>query len=161
MNRYLKYLKEVGNLTQKDEIAFSEIIQDDGLGRCKPIFNLYGFLFGWFYLLYKRAIIEAFSVLVISLMVGYIMTYAKLHPILVIASIIIVNSLLGGFCYYFLYLNKFKRDMEYCGEFNVDLECLKEKVKPKISNVIIAIIVIIFLIWPWIYSMITGYSLSK
>jgi len=157
--RYLEYLKNIYNVDEEELKKFKSIIRDDGLGKCKPIFNLYAFLFGWFYLLYKRASIEAFSVLLISLMIGYLFVYAKLHPILVIASIVITNSLIAGFCYYYLFLNKVNRDVEICGEYNVDLECLKEKATPKISNVIIAILVILILIWPLIFSLVTGKSL--
>jgi len=157
--RYLELLKKVYD-NQEDIKIFEEIMNDEGLGKCKPKFNLKAFLFGWFYLLYKRAVLEAFSVLVISLMVGYIFAYAKLHPLIVLFSIILTNSLLSGFCYYFLYLNKFNRDVEYCGEYNVDIECLKKRVKPKISYVIFAILFILLLIWPWIFALITGYSLK-
>jgi len=161
MNRYFEYLKKsYVNLTPKDEENFKDIIREDGLGDCKPKFHPYAFLFGWFYLLYKRAVIEAFSVLMIALMIGYVMAFAKIHPVLVILSIVVVNSLIGGFCYYYLYLNKLNRDVDYCGEYNVDIECLKEKTKPKMSYVIIAVIVIIILIWPWIFELLTGYSLK-
>ncbi|QCI29224.1 DUF2628 domain-containing protein [Caminibacter pacificus] len=159
-DKYLKLLKEVYVGDEKDMEVFEEIMNDEGLGKCKPKFNLKAFIFGWFYLLYKRAVLEAFSVLVISLMIAYLMAYAKIHPLLVLATIIIVNSLLSGFCYYFLYLNKFNRDVDYCGEYNTDIECLKKRVKPKISYVIIAVIVIIALIWPWLFALITGYSLK-
>ena len=160
--KYLKILKEsYYNLTPKDEKIFAQIIQDDGLGKCKPSFNLYAFIFGWFYLLYRRMVVEAFGVLIFSLMIGYIMAYAKLHPIIVIASIYLTSSFLSGFCYYFLYLNKFAKDIDYCGEYNPDIECMKKRAKPKISYVIIAIIVIIIFIWPWIYALISGNSLHK
>jgi len=160
--KYLEILKKsYYNLTNKDEEIFKEIIQDDGLGKCKVTFNLYAFLFGWFYLLYRRMSVEAFGVLIASLLIGYIMAYAKLHPVLVIGAIILVNSFLSGFCYHFLYLNKFSRDIDYCGEYNVDIECMKKRAKPKIAYVIISVIAILLLIWPWIFAMITGESLHK
>jgi len=160
--KYLEILKKsYYNLTSKDEEIFKEIMQDDGLGKCKMTFNLYAFLFGWFYLLYRRMSVEAFGVLIASLLIGYIMAYAKLHPVLVIGVIILVNSFLSGFCYHFLYLNKFSRDIDYCGEYNVDIECMKNRAKPKIAYVIIAVIAILLLIWPWIFAMITGESLHK
>ena len=158
--KFLDILKKsYYNLTEKDEEIFREIIRDDGLGSCKPKFNLWAFIFGWFYLLYRRMVIEAFGVLIFSLMVGYILAYSKIHPIVVILSMILINSLLSGFCYYFLYLNKLNRDIDYCGEYNTDIECMKTRAKPKISYVIIAIVVILILIWPWIYALITGAKL--
>ena len=161
-NKYLEILKKsYFNLTPKDEEIFKEIMNEKGLGKCKLTFNLYAFIFGWFYLLYRRMVVEAFGVLIFSLMVGYILAYAKIHPLLVILSIFITNSFLSGFCYYFLYLNKFSRDIEYCGEYNIDIECMKKRAKPKISYVIIAIVIIIIFIWPWIYALITGHSLHK
>ena len=159
--KYLNLLKKVYPGDEKDMKAFEEIMNDEGLGRCKPIFNLKAFVFGWLYLLYKRAVLEAFSVLIISLMFGYLMAYAKLHPVIVLGSMFLINSLLSGFCYYFLYLNKFNKDVDYCGEYNTDIECLKKRVKPKISYVVIAIAVILVLVWPWIFALVTGYSLQK
>ncbi|MEO1923320.1 MAG: DUF2628 domain-containing protein [Nautiliaceae bacterium] len=159
--KFMKILKEsYYNLSPKDEEIFNEIMQDDGLGKCKPKFNLWAFIFGWFYLLYRRMAIEAMAVLVVSLMVGYLMAYAKLHPLLVLAVIILTSSLLSGFCYYFLYLNKLGRDIDYCGEFNTDIECMKKRAKPKITYVIIAVLIILILIWPWIYAIVTGVSLK-
>ncbi|GAB6044654.1 hypothetical protein JCM11957_02520 [Caminibacter profundus] len=159
-NKFLDILeKSYYKLTEKDKKIFEEIMQDDGLGKCKPKFNLFSFLFGWFYLLYRRMAIESMAVLVVSLMVGYMMAYAKLHPVLILISIVLTNSFLSGFCYYFLYLNKFSRDIDYCGEFNIDLECMKKRSIPKITYVVIAILVILILIWPWIYALITGTKL--
>jgi len=158
--KYLELLKKsYYNLTSKDEEAFREIIRDDGFGNCKPIFHLWAFLFGWFYLLYRRMIIEAFGVLVISLMVGYLLAYAKIHPVLVLIIMHFINAFLSGFCYYFLYLNKLSRDIDYCGEYNTDIECLKNRAKPKLMGVVIAIVVIVILIWPLIFGLITGQKL--
>ncbi len=161
-NDYLKILKNsYYNLSQKDYENFEEIMNDDGLGKCKPGFNLWAFLFGWFYLLYRRMIVEAFGVLIFSLMIGYLMAYAKLYPILVLGSMILTNSLLSGFCYYFLYLNKFNKDIDSCGEYNPDMECMQKKAKPKISYVIIAVVFILIIIWPWIFELLTGQNLHK
>jgi len=160
--KYLNILRQTYyNLTPKDEAIFEEIMQDNGLGKCKPKFNLYAFIFGWFYLLYRRVVMEAFGVLIFSLMVGYILAYAKLHPVIALLGMIITNSLLSGFCYYFLYLNKFSKDIEYCGEYNPDIECMKKRSKPKITYVIIAVLGILILIWPWLYALITGANLHK
>jgi len=151
--KFLKLLIEIyPNLDEYDKKAFSEIMQDDGLGKCKPIFNKWGFLFGWFYLLYRRAYVEAFGILIASLMVGYFY----------LPGMIIVNSFLGGFCYYFLYLNKFSMDIDRCpGEHLPDKECLKEKAKVSFIPVIIAFVVIVILIWPVVYAAITGASLKS
>ena len=157
---YLNILKKsYYNLSEKDEKIFEEIIRDDGLAKCKPTFNLWAFLFGWFYLLYRRVTMEAFGVLIFSLLGGYLLAYAKIHPVIVILFMILVNSVLAGFCYHFLYLNKLSRDISFCGEYNVDIECMKQRAKPKISYVIIAIVLILIFIWPWIYALITGAKL--
>ena len=159
---YLKVLKKsYYNLSDKDYENFAEIMNDDGLGKCKPSFNLYAFIFGWFYLLYRRMVVEAFGVLIFSLMIGYLMAYANLHPILAIGGIFITSSLLSGFCYYFLYLNKFNKDIESCGEYNPDIECMQQKAKPKISYVVIAVLLILIVIWPWIFALVTGQALHK
>ncbi len=150
MNKYFKLLSEVYD-EKEDLEKFRAIIREDGLGECKPIFNLKAFVFGWFYLLYKRATFEALGVIVAALMIGYIMAYAHLHPVIVFGTIILVNSLLSGFCYYFLYLNKFSRDVDHCGEYNTDMECLKKRTKNSKMNVIIAIVSIIILFWPLIF----------
>ena len=159
---YLNVLKNsYYNLSKKDYENFAEIINDEGLGKCKPSFNLFAFIFGWFYLLYRRMVVEAFGVLIFSLMVGYLMAYAKIHPILDIGAIFLTSSLLSGFCYYFLYLNKFSKDIENCGEYNPNIECMQKRAKPKISYVITAIVLILIFIWPWIFALITGQSLHK
>ena len=159
MNKYFKLLSEVYD-EKEDLEKFKMIMREDGLGDCKPIFHLKAFIFGWFYLLYKRAYMEAFGVIVAALMMAYVMAYAHLHPILVIATIFIVNSLLSGFCYYFLYLNKFNRDVDNCGEYNTDMECLRKKTKPSFVPVIVAVVAILFLLWPIIFKMATGANIS-
>ncbi len=159
---YLDILKKsYFNLSEKDEKIFENIMRDDGLAKCKITFNLWAFLFGWFYLLYRRLGIEAFGVLIFSLLGGYILAYANIHPVLVIIFMIGVNSFLSGFCYHFLYLNKLSRDISYCGEYNVDIKCMKKRAEPKKSYVILALIVIIIFLWPWIYALITGETLHK
>ena len=151
--KYLKILKEIyPNMSERDYAVFSEIIDDKGLGKCKPKFNLWGFLFGWFYLLYRHAYVEAIAVLIVSLMVGYFY----------LPGMVVVNSLIGGFCYYFLYLNKFSMDIDRCGgEHLPDKECLKEKAKVSFIPVVIAFVVIVILIWPVVYAAITGASLKS
>ncbi|MEO1928713.1 MAG: DUF2628 domain-containing protein [Nautiliaceae bacterium] len=149
--KYLNILKKIyPKLTAKDEKIFEELIRDDGLGDCKPRFNLWGFLFGWFYLLYRRAYLEAVAVLLISLMVGYFY----------LPGMVVINSILGGFCYYFLYLNKFSTDVDRCGGVHLpDIECLKQKAKPNIWAVIFAVFMILLLIWPVVYAIVTGQHL--
>jgi len=149
--KYLKILFEVyPGLSEKDKKVFEEIIDDEGLGKCRPKFHLYGFLFGWFYLIYKRAYVEGVAVLIASLMVGYFY----------LPGMVVVNSLIGGFCYYFLYLNKFSMDVDRCGGINFpDMECLKAKTKPNKWAVIIAVVLILILIWPVVYAIVTGHQL--
>jgi hypothetical protein len=149
--KYLKILKDVyPDMSEKDYDAFSDIINDDGLGKCKPKFNLRGFLFGWFYLLYRHAYVEAVGVLIASLMVGYFY----------LPGMIAVNSLLGGFCYYFLYLNKFSMDVDRCGGVAYpDMECLKRKMKKSPAAVIVAAVLILILIWPVVFAVISGHPL--
>ena len=157
-NTYLEILKKsYVNPTPQDIENFEDILTDEGLGKCKPKFHFFAFLFGWFYLLYRRMTMEAMGVLIVSLMIGYILAYAKIAPLLVLFIMIGVNSLLSGFCYYFLYLNKFAKDVEFCGKHNI--ECIRVKSQPKISYVIIAVVLIVILIWPWIYALISGTNL--
>jgi len=149
--KYLKILKEIyPNMSERDYAVFSEIMNDEGLGKCKPKFNLWGFLFGWFYLLYRHAYVEAIAVLIVSLMVGYFY----------LPGMVVVNSLIGGFCYYFLYLNKFSMDVDRCGGIGFpDMECLKKKAKTSYWPVIVAVLLIAILIWPVVYAIVTGHQL--
>jgi hypothetical protein len=152
-NKYLEILKKsYYHLNEQDLKKFEEIMGEKGLGKCRAKFHLWGFLFGWFYLLYRKALNEAFGVLVVSLMVGYV------SPV----GVLIVNSLLGGFCYYYLYLNKLDRDIQNCGGiYNPNIECIKKKAKPNIWYVVSAVAVILILIWPIVFSLITGHNISK
>lgn len=149
--RYMEILKKVyPNLTPRDEAIFEEIMNDEGLGKCKPKFNLWGFLFGWFYLLYRHAYVEAVAVLIVSLMVGYFY----------LPGMVVINSLIGGFCYYFLYLNKFSMDVDRCGGVSFpDMECLKNKAKTNKWAVVFAVVLILILIWPVVYAIVTGHQL--
>ncbi|GAX88129.1 conserved hypothetical protein [Lebetimonas natsushimae] len=162
-NRYIEILKQTYyNLSKKDLKNFEDVIGKEGLGTCKPRFHLFAFIFGWFYLLYRKMVTESFGVLITALLVGYILAYAKIHPVLVLGIMVIINSFLSGFCYYFLYLNKLDRDIENCGGVhNPDIECIKKKAKPNIWYVIGAVVFILILIWPIIFSMITGHDISK
>ena len=162
-DKYLNILEETYfKLSDKDKKIFEEIMRNDGLGKCKVKFHLFAFLFGWFYLLYRKMFTESFGVLITSLLVGYLLAYAKIHPLLVLAIMITINSFLSGFCYYFLYLNKLDRDIDNCGGIhNPDIECIKNKAKPNIWYVIFVVGLILILIWPIIFSMITGQDISK
>ncbi|MEO1941750.1 MAG: hypothetical protein ABGW77_02530 [Campylobacterales bacterium] len=120
---YLKVLeRSYPNMTPEDRHYFSLLIREDGLGEFKLTFHKWGLIWGWLYLLYRRALIEGLGVLIISLLLFYI------SPLLGILA----NSLLAGFYYHFLYLNKFARDLEVCGEFNPDIGCMKRKGRPSI-----------------------------
>jgi len=145
-NRYWEVLKgSYPKMSPADKTHFLKILRSDGLGDCKPTFHLLGFMFGWVYLLYRRATIESMGVLIISMLMIH------LSPLLGLVT----NSLIGGFCYHYLYLNKFARDLEICGEYNPDLKCMEQKGKPTILYPIGAIglfllIVIVELYPVWI-----------
>jgi len=134
------------------EILYIKDMLNKDLKKTKPIFNLKGFLFGWFYLLYKRAYMEALAVIIISLLliqIGFI-----LHSFLFLILGLIAPNILVGWFFYFMYSNKIDRDIEDCGK-PVDKNCLKEKGKKSIGMVIFAIFMIIFLTWPVIYGIVT------
>ena len=118
----------------------------------KPVFNLKGFLFGWFYLLYKKAWLETFAVIVLSLLTTQIAFI--LHSFLFLGLGMVLPNILVGFYFYFMYANKFLKDKENCG-IPLDKNCLKEKGGKSLKGVIGAIFVIIFLTWPVIYGAIT------
>ena len=118
----------------------------------KPVFNLKGFLFGWFYLLYKKAWLETFAVIVLSLLT--IQIAFILHSFLFLGLGMVLPNIVVGFYFYFMYGNKFLKDKESCG-VPVDIDCLKERGGTSLKGVIGAIFVIIFLTWPVIYGAIT------
>jgi len=134
------------------EIKYIKDMINKDLSKTKPIFNLKGFLFGWFYLLYKKAYMEALAVIIISLLfiqIGFI-----LHSFLFLILGMITPNILVGWFFYFMYSNKIDRDIEECGK-PVDKECLAKKGKRGWGMVILSIFIIIFLTWPVIYGAIT------
>ena len=118
----------------------------------KPIFNLKGFIFGWFYLLYKKAYMEALAVIVISLLIIQIAFILHSYLFLIIGSFL--PNILVGYYFYFMYANKISRDIEECGK-PIDKECLRKKGGKSITAVVVTIFIIIFLFWPVIYGKIT------
>jgi len=137
--------------SDKEVNHIKEMLNKD-IKKTKPIFNLKGFLFGWFYLLYKKAYMEGLAVIIISLLlvqIGFI-----LHSFLFLILGLITPNILGGWFFYFMYSNKIDRDIEECGK-PIDKECLKNKGGKSISAVIASIFFIIILVWPVIYGMIT------
>jgi len=142
--------------TEKEVKYIKDMINKD-LSKTKPIFNLKGFLFGWFYLLYKRAYMEAIAVIVISLLfmqIGFI-----LHSFLFLGLGILMPNILVGWFFYFMYSNKIDRDIEECGK-PIDKECLTKKGKKSPGMVIFAIFMILFLTWPVIYGAITKQDIT-
>jgi len=142
--------------TEKEVKYIKDMINKD-LSKTKPIFNLKGFLFGWFYLLYKRAYMEAIAVIVISLLfmqIGFI-----LHSFLFLGLGILMPNILVGWFFYFMYSNKIDRDIEECGK-PIDKECLAKKGKKSPGMVIFAIFMILFLTWPVIYGAITKQDIT-
>ena len=134
------------------EVKYIKDMINKDLSKIKPIFNLKGFLFGWFYLLYKRAYLESFAVIIISLLlvqIGFI-----LHSFLFLFLGLFAPNILVGWFFYFMYSNKIDRDIEECGK-PVDKECLAKKGKKSPGMVLFAIFIVIFLTWPVIYGIVT------
>jgi hypothetical protein len=139
------------------EIKYIKDMINKDLSKTKPIFNLKGFLFGWFYLLYKKAYMEALAVIILSLLfmqIGFI-----LHSFIFLGLGIFIPNILTGWYFYFMYSNKIDRDIENCGK-PVDKECLSKKGKRSFGMVILAIFIIIFLSWPVIYGAITKQDIT-
>jgi hypothetical protein len=139
------------------EIKYIKDMINKDLKKTKPIFNLKGFLFGWFYLLYKRAYMEALAVIIISLLfmqIGFI-----LHSFLFLGLGLIMPNILVGWFFYFMYSNKIDRDIEECGK-PVDKECLANKGKKSPAMVALAVFIVAFLSWPVIYGSITKQDIT-
>jgi hypothetical protein len=134
------------------EIKYIKDMINKDLKKTKPIFNLKGFLFGWFYLLYKRAYMEALAVIIISLLfiqIGFI-----LHSFLFLILGVIMPNILTGWYFYFMYSNKIDRDIENCGK-PINKECLAKKGEKSWGMVFLALFIVIFLTWPIIYGIVT------
>jgi hypothetical protein len=51
-------------------------------------------------------------------------------------------------------------DVDRCGGINFpDMECIKNKAKVSYKPVIFAVIIILILIWPVVYAIVTGHQL--
>ena len=134
------------------EIQYIKDMLNEDLKKTKPILNLKGFLFGWFYLLYKRAYMEALAVIIISLLliqIGFV-----LHSFLFLMLGLFTPNILTGWFFYFMYSNKIDKDIEDCGK-PIDKECLAKKGKRNILMVVFAVFMILFLTWPVIYGIVT------
>ena len=139
------------------EIQYIKDMLNKDLKKTKPIFNLKGFIFGWLYLLYKRAYMEALAVIIISLLliqIGFI-----LHSFLFLILGVISPNILVGWFFYFMYSNKIDRDIEECGK-PIDKECLRKKGKKSPGMVAFAIFMVIFLSWPVIYGVVTKQDIT-
>jgi len=139
------------------EINYIKAMLNKDIKKTKPIFNLKGFLFGWFYLLYKKAYMEALALIVVSLLIvqiGFI-----LHSFLFLILGVILPNIAGGWFFYFMYSNKIDRDIEECGK-PVDKECLKNKGGKSPGMVFLAVFLVLFLAWPVIYGSITKQDIT-
>jgi hypothetical protein len=123
----------------------------------KPVFNLKGFIFSWFYLLYKKAYMESFAVIIISLLI--IQGAFIMHSFLFLALGVIFPNLAVGFYFYFMFANKILRDIDLCGK-PIDKECLKSKGGTTIYAPIFGIIIVILLFWPVIYAKISKHDIT-
>jgi len=141
----------------EQEISYIKMLINKDIKRTKPIFNLKGFLFGWFYLLYKKAYMEALAVIILSLLfmqIGFI-----LHSFIFLGLGIFIPNILTGWYFYFMYSNKIDRDIENCGK-PVDKECLSKKGGNSIAMVAFAIFMVLFLSWPLIYGAMTKQDIT-
>lgn len=125
-------------LTDKDLEEFKKIDYENEMPKIKPTFNAKGFLFGAFYLLYRKLYLEAIAVIIFALL------FFKLSPII---GIIVFFSLSGMF-YYSLYAIKFQKDLERAGYPLTDKDKIKELGGTSKKAVIGTIIFTIFLFWP-------------
>jgi hypothetical protein len=134
------------------DIFWTKFFAEHEKAPLKPVFNLKGFIFSWFYLLYKKAYMESFAVIIISLLI--IQGAFILHSFLFLGLGLIFPNLVVGFYFYFMFANKMLRDIEFCGK-PIDKECLKSKGGTNIYAPIFALIIVILLFWPVIYGKIT------
>jgi len=130
------------DLTEKDLEEFKKINYESETPKIKPSFHLKAFLFGAFYLLYRKLYLEAIAVIIFSLL------FFRVSPII---GILFFFASSGTF-YYFLYTNKFKKDLETCGYPLTDKEKLKELGGTSKKAVVITIIITIVLFWPVVAS---------
>jgi hypothetical protein len=125
--------------------------------KLSPKFNLAGFLFGYFYLLFKKAYTEALVIFILSMLVmqiGFI-----LHSFIFLGLGLVLPNILVGWFFYFMYANKFLKDKENCST-PIDKECLKSKGENSYIPPITALLFIILLFWPVIYGTITKQDIT-
>jgi hypothetical protein len=128
------------DLTQKDLQEFKKINYEDEMPKIKPSFNLKAFMFGAFYLLYRKLYLEGVAVIILSLLLF------RVSPIVGVLSFFIIS----GIFYYFLYTNKFKKDLDSCGYPLTDKEKLKELGGTSVKAVVGTLIFSILLFMPMI-----------
>ncbi|NPA55919.1 MAG: dihydroorotase [Epsilonproteobacteria bacterium] len=146
----MDYIKIHSPSLSDEEVKYVQMFMKDN--KLKAIFNLYGFLFGWFYLLYKKAYLESLAVIIISLLlvqIGFI-----LHSYLFLLLGLITPNLLVGFYFYFMLANKIDRDIEHCNQ-PIDKQCLAKRGGNSIAAALFGVFMVIFLFWPVIYAKIT------
>jgi len=144
------------SLNEKEVNYIKDMINKD-IKKTKPIFNLHGFLWGWLYLLYKKAYMETLAVIIISLLfmqIGFV-----LHSFLFLLLGIIMPNILTGWYFYFMYSNKIDRDIESCGK-PIDKECLSKKGGTSWTMVMLGIFMILFLTWPIVYGTLTKQDIT-
>jgi len=136
----------------ENEIKWVKFFAEQEKAPLKPIFNLKGFIFNWFYLLYKKSYMEAFAVIIISLLI--IQGAFIMHSFLFLGLGIIFPNLAVGFYFYYMFANKMLRDIDSCGK-PIDKECLKSKGGSSLTAPIFAIVIVIVMFWPIIYGTLT------
>jgi len=136
----------------ENEISWIKFFTEHEKVPLKPVFNIKGFIFGWLYLVYKKAYLEALAVVIISLLI--IQAAFILHSYLFLILGLITPNLLTGFYFYFMYSNKMLRDIEDCGK-PIDKNCLKNKGGNSKGAVIFALLLVLFIFWPVIYGKLT------
>jgi len=141
----------------ENEIKWIKFFAEHEKAPLKPVFNLKAFIFNWFYLVYKKAYLEALAVIIINLLI--IQMAFILHSYLLLILGLIAPNLITGFYFYFMFANKMLRDIESCGK-PIDKECLKSKGGTSKSAVIFSIILIIFMFWPVIFSKLTHQDIT-
>jgi hypothetical protein len=139
------------DLSERDLQEFKKIDYESEIPKIKPSFHLKAFLFGAFYLLYRKLYLEGVAVIIFSLLLF------RVSPIVGIVAFFVSS----GTFYYFLYTNKFKKDVEKAGYPLTDKEQLKDMGGTSPKAVIGTIIITIALFWPMVASYIDYISTHK
>jgi len=145
------------DFSEKEIANLQRVINNQKTNSLIPIFNLKGFIFGFIYLFYKKAYLEGLAVLIISLLL--IQIAFILHSFLFLLLGIIAPNIITGWFFYFMYANKFDRDLDECGKNN--FECLKDKGGKSWGAIILFLVIVTLFIWPLIYGKITKQDVTK